>query len=258
VLIACLALTAAAPLVSRDRPEAIDPSAALSGPSRGHWFGTDELGRDLLARLLYGGRASLALASASVAVSVLVGVPSGLFAGYYGGVWDGAVMRVADFLLAFPAVLLAIIFVTFLGPGLLSAMIAIGVARFPVFCRLSRASIVATRSREFVEAARGIGCRDARVVVRHLLPNAMDPLVVQTALTFGQAILTGAALGFLGLGAQPPTPEWGAMVGRGRLYLQSAAYVSLFPGLAIAVVAVAANVLGDALRDMLDPRLRHG
>lgn len=226
----------------------------LMPPSRAHPLGTDELGRDLLARLIEGARISLAVGVISVSISLALGVPLGAVAAYVGGWLDMVLMRVVDVLLTFPTLLTAIILVTVLGPSLQSAVVAIGITQVPIFARLTRALVLTLRDREFVTAARASGASDGRVLARHIMPNCLSPLLVQTTLIMASAILSTAYLGFLGLGAQPPTPEWGAMVANGRNYLRTATHVAVFPGIAIMLTVLALNVVGDGLRDAFDPQ----
>ncbi len=224
-------------------------------PSRQHLLGTDELGRDILSRIIYGARISLQIGLISISISLLVGVTLGLIAGYYGGIWDMVIMRFMDIMLAFPAILLAIAIVAILGPQLQNAMIAISIVNVPRFARLIRSSTLSVKNSDYINAARGIGSNDLRIILYHVLPNSMAPLVVQTTLSIATAILEAAALSFLGLGAQPPTPEWGAMLSDARSSLQMAPWVAAFPGLAIMFGVLGFNLLGDGLRDALDPKM---
>jgi len=243
-----------APWIAHDPLEA-DLSRMLQAPSTAHPLGTDELGRDLLSRTLHGARISLTLGLVAVGIAMTVGVPMGAVGAYRGGWADLAVMRFVDILLSFPPILLAISVVVVLGPSLYNAMIAIGMAQMPVYARLVRGVVLSLKERDFVEAARALGVGEARVVFRHILPNCLSPLIVQSTLQVASAILSAAALGFLGLGAQPPTPEWGAMLSKARLYLRVAPHLSIFPGLAILTTTLACNLFGDGLRDALDPRM---
>ncbi|MDW8060215.1 MAG: ABC transporter permease [Thermomicrobium sp.] len=222
----------------------------------GHLLGTDELGRDVLSRLLHGARPSIGVGFAAVAVAMAIGVPIGLLAGYFGGLSDAVVSRVVDVLLAFPYVLLAIAIVAALGPGLFNAMLAVGIAGVPYYVRIVRASALSLRDQEFVQASRALGASHARVLLRHIFPNALSPLIVAATLDVGWMITAAAGLSFLGLGAQPPQPEWGVMLSDGRQYVGVAPHLALVPGFAIFLVVLALNLVGDGLRDALDPRLR--
>ncbi|HLQ62090.1 MAG TPA: ABC transporter permease, partial [Candidatus Acidoferrales bacterium] len=234
-----------------------DPDNALLPPGPAHWLGTDELGRDLWSRVIWGGRVSLPVAGVAVAFGLIVGGSIGLAAGYRGRLTDLVLMRVVDAILAFPALILAIAIVAALGPSLRNAMIAIGIVQLPVYARLTRAQVLQTKSLDFVTAARALGASPARLIARHLLPNLLNPLIVQVSLSAGFAILAEATLSFLGLGAQPPTPDWGFMINTGARFLANNYWwLSVGPGLAICVAVFGFNWLGDALRDALDPRLR--
>jgi ABC-type dipeptide/oligopeptide/nickel transport system permease subunit len=232
-----------------------DLRSSLLPPSPLHPLGTDQLGRDVLARLAYGARYSLTLGVAAVAIGLLVGVPIGAVSGYFGGWLDLVIQRVTDAVLAFPGILLALVLVAGLGVGLENVVIAVGVSSVPGFIRLVRASALRAREYLYVEAARSIGARDALIVRRHVLPSAIPAITVQASNHVGSAILVAAGLGFLGLGIQPPTPEWGTMLAEARNSIFSHPDLATFPGLAIALSVLAFNLLGDALRDVLDPRL---
>ena len=228
----------------------------LAPPTRAHLFGVDELGRDVLSRVMAGARVSLAVQATAVGIALAAGLSLGVLAGYYGRWADEVISRAIDLLLAFPGIFLAIAIVALLGPGLPSVMIAAGVVSIPQFARLVRGVVLELRRREFVEAALGLGARDRRVVMRHILPNSLPPVIVQTSLRMATVLLTASGLGFLGLGVQPPSPEWGAMLANARDYLFEAPHVTLAPCLAITLVVIGFNLLGDGLRDLLDPRLR--
>lgn len=258
-----------APWLMPHDPDTPDFAKARLGPSAEHWFGTDELGRDVFSRMLKGAQISMLIGLTTVAIGLLLGVPLGLIAGYYRGAVDGVIMRIMDILLAFPSVLLAIFLVSFLGPtlsaiaiselvpgGLLAAMIAVGLTSVPTYARLVRGSTLTVVEDDFVVAAKAAGSRDIRVIVRHVLPNVSAPILVQSSLQIASAILAAAALGFLGLGAPPNIPEWGTMLQKGRNFVFSAPHLMTFPGLAIALVVLGFNLLGDGLRDALDPRLK--
>jgi peptide/nickel transport system permease protein len=242
-----------APLFTHYAPNATDFMHALLPPSPQHPFGTDDLGRDLYTRVLYGGRDSLVAGFVSVAIALVVGVPFGLLAGYLGGWVDEVVMRVTDAALAFPGLVLALAIAAMLGPGLLNAMIAVALVTIPTFVRVARARVLSLRSQDFVEAARSIGVPLTRLLWRHVLPNALTPILVLASLNIGSAIITEASLSFLGLGAQPPAPSWGFMLRSGADYLARAPWMSIYPGLAIFAAVLGFNLLGDGLRDYFDP-----
>ena len=226
-------------------------------PNAKHWFGTDSVGRDIFSRILYGGRISLQIGLVSVLISVTIGGSLGAIAGFYGGKTDNLIMRTLDILLAIPAILLAITIVTALGPGMFNLMLAIGVSSIPSFARIVRASILSVKEQEFVEAARLSGCNDAHIIFSHLVPNIMAPIIVQVTLSMALAILSASSLSFIGLGIQPPMPEGGAMLSAGRAYIRNYSHIVLFPGLAIMATILSLNLLGDGLRDALDPRLKN-
>jgi peptide/nickel transport system permease protein len=233
-----------------------DAKSRLQAPSLEHPFGTDALGRDILGRILYGGRVSLQVGFVSVLLSTLVGVPLGLIAGYVGGRTDNLIMRLMDVILAFPGLILAIWLVSILGASMDKMIIAISVFSVPTYARMTRGITLSAREMEYVVAARSMGARAGRILLAHVLPSVVGPLIVLTTLSISGAIVTGASLSFLGLGVRPPTPEWGAMLSDGRGYMRNAWWMSVFPGLAITLVVLAANVLGDGLRDALDPKTR--
>lgn len=245
-----------APLVAPYDPLQQNFRAALQPPSLAHPFGTDDVGRDILSRVIYGTRISLRVGLIAVSISSVIGVLLGLAAGYYGSWADNVIMRVMDVLLAFPGLLLALAIIAVLGPGLFNVMIAVGLGSVPVYTRMTRASTLSVRERDYVLAARALGFSNARIMLRYILPNVIPPVIALATLGVAGAILTAAGLSFIGLGAQPPTPEWGAMLTQGRQYLQKAWWFTVFPGLAIMVTVLAINILGDALRDALDPKLR--
>ena len=254
----CLMVLAAvfAPAIAPYEPLEPDAFAAFSGPSAKHLFGTDNLGRDILSRVLYGGRISLRVGLISVGIAASIGIVTGLMAGFYGGWTDTIIMRIIDIKLAFPGLLLALVIVATLGQGIFKVMIAVGVAAVPTYTRLVRGSVLAAKEQPYIEAARTIGATDARIMAQHILPNIFAPVLVLSTLGVATAILAGASLSFLGLGAQPPTPEWGVIVSDGRARLRTAWWITTFPGLAIAAAVLAINLVGDGLRDVLDPRLR--
>ncbi len=255
IIIAFGASALFAPLVAPADPLAQALATRLDPPSASHWFGTDQLGRDIASRIIFGARISLVIGLVVVASAGVFGTFIGLVAGYVGGFADEALMRLTDVFLAFPPLILAMAIAGALGPSLVNAIIAIAVVTWAVYARLSRGQILSLRGREFVEAAHAIGATGPRIVLRHLLPNAVAPLMVQASFDMGAAIVAAAGLSFIGFGAQPPTPEWGVMISEGRNFISTQPWLSLFPGLAILLAVGAFNVLGDGLRDALDPRL---
>lgn len=228
---------------------------SLQGPSSKHWLGTDEFGRDLYTRMLYGGRVSLLMGLVAVTISGTIGVILGVIAGYYRRL-DMYIMQVMDILMAFPSLLMAIAIVSILGVGLMNAMIAVAISVIPSFVRVVRGSVLSVRETEYIEASKALGVKDWKIIIRHILPNVASPIIVLATLQFGSSILSAAALSFLGLGAQPPNPEWGALVYVGKAFLSQAWWMTLFPGFAIMLVVLGFNLLGDGLRDALDPRLK--
>ncbi|HZW99655.1 MAG TPA: ABC transporter permease, partial [Trueperaceae bacterium] len=254
-----LAVTLAAvfaPLVAPYDPVALDPPARLLGPTTEHWLGTDQYGRDTLSRIVYGGRASLSVAAASTLFALLVGGTLGVLAAFYRGWVDGLIMRITDVLLSFPAILLAIALLAFLGPGFVNLVLAIGLVYVGPFARVARGAVLTVREELFVEASRSLGSRDWRVLLRAVLPAAAAPIIVEVTLRLAYGILAEASLSFLGLGTQPPAASWGLMVAEGRRFLSLNAWATVAPGLAIMVTVLGFNLFGDALRDALDPRTR--
>jgi peptide/nickel transport system permease protein len=256
VLAALVALAVFADVILPYDPAQIIAGDRLRPPELAHPFGTDAFGRDILVRIVHGSRISLQMGIISVAIGAGLGVTVGLVSGYYSGWTDRIIMRGIDVMLAFPGILLALSVVAILGPDLNNAMIAVGLAAMPHYTRVVRGSVLAARELQYVEAARVVGCRDRSVMFSHILPNVLAPVIVLATLGVAGAILAGAALSFLGLGAKPPSPEWGAMLSEGRAYLRSAPWITTFPGAAIMVTVLAINLLGDGLRDALDPRMR--
>jgi peptide/nickel transport system permease protein len=244
-----------APIATKYAPEENHLDQKLLEPTQVHLLGTDHLGRDILARLAFGARFSLLIGFAAVGVGLIIGVPLGAVSGFYGGWLDLVIQRVVDVLLSFPGFLLALSLVAVLGVGIENVMIAVGLGVVPAFVRLVRASTLSIRSRDYVEAARAAGARSPSIIWRHVLPNALPPVVVQATLGLGSTLLTAAGLGFLGLGVQQPTPEWGSMLGEGRIYIFSNPNLATFPGIAIFLTVLGFNLAGDGLRDALDPIL---
>jgi ABC-type dipeptide/oligopeptide/nickel transport system permease subunit len=245
-----------APVLFPGNPSAPDLIRSLEPPTVEHPLGTDELGRSILGRIIYGSRISLLIAVGVVAVGIALGIPLGLISGYYGGKIDFIIQRATDTLLAFPGFLLALALVAVLGVGLKNTVISIGISMVPMYIRLVRGCVLSVRQEDYIEAARAVGTHDVIILLRHILPNVMVPITVQTSLSMGMAILFAAGLGFLGVGVQPPTPEWGAMLGSARAYLFHAPHVATFPGIAIFFAVISFNLLGDGLRDALDPRFK--
>lgn len=255
-LVFLVAMAIAAPLIAPFDPAAPDYMSVLEGPTATHWVGTDAYGRDVFSRIIWGARISLAVGFLSVTLGSLVGVALGVASGFYGGIVDSLVMRICDVLLAFPGILLAIAVIAILGPGIDNVIYAVAVFSVPVFARLARGSTLALKSAVYVDAARAIGVSDLVIMARHLLPGALPNVIVYFSMRIGTSILTAASLSFIGLGAQPPSPEWGAMLADGRNYIGVADHVTLYPGLAIFVTVLAFNLFGDGLRDALDPKLK--
>jgi len=257
VLIALILLVALlGPGLTPQNPLAPAPLIRLQGPGAEHFFGTDSLGRDIFTRVIYGARISLTIGIISVGISLIPGTILGLLAGYFGKATDSIIMRLMDMLLAFPAILLAIFITAILEPNLTNTMIAVGIVYIPHYARIVRSSVLRLKEQLFVQAVGHLGGSHSRIIIRHILPNCLPPIIVYATLGMGTAVLQAAALGFLGLGAQPPSPEWGAMLSEGRQYIQLAPHVAAFPGLAILILVLGFNLFGDGLRDVLDPSLR--
>lgn len=254
VLVVFVVVAAAAPWLAPYEPARTDFTALRQAPSASYLLGTDEIGRDVLSRVVYGARASLQAGVISVLIALALGVPLGLIAGYYGGVLDELIGRVTDALLAFPFLILAVALAAALGPSLTNAMIAIGIASAPTFVRLTRGQVLAVRAEDYVQAAIALGARDVRLLTRHVLPNAFAPILVQATLTIAGAIIAESALSFLGLGVQPPTPSWGGMLNVAKNFLVQAPWMAIWPGVSIFLTVLAFNLFGDGLRDALDPR----
>lgn len=251
-----LIIAIAAPLIAPYDPLAQNMQIKLEAPSLVHPFGTDEFGRDIFSRIIYGAQISLLVGVVSVLFAVILGVALGTLAGYVGGLIDTIIMRIMDVLLAFPSFLLAMAIVSVLGPGLLNVMIAIAVFSIPTFARISRSEVISIKNKEYIEAARAMGAKGSLIIFKHLIPNSISPIIVLSTLRIATSIITAAGLSFLGMGAQPPTPEWGAMLNEGREYLRAAPHVSTIPGLAIMFMVLGFNMLGDGLRDALDPKMK--
>lgn len=256
-LILLIFVAIAAPVLSPYDPIKMSPTEALQAPSWTHPAGTDRLGRDIMTRIMYGARISLQMGLISVGIALVFGGLLGLAAGYFGGWIDTSIMFVTNLLLALPGVLLALVILAALGPGLGNVMIAVGISAIPNYIRVVRGSMLSAKESDYVHAAEVVGSSNSRIIFRHIVPNILAPVIVLATLGFATAILIGAAVSYLGLGASPPTPEWGVMVSEGRSQLQRAWWLSAMPGLAIMLTAIALNLLGDSLRDALDPRLRH-
>ena len=234
----------------------IDITAALRAPDQVHWMGTDQYGRDVYSRVIHGSSISLTIGFISVGIAATAGTAVGLMAGFYGGRVDGILMRIIDVMLAFPGILLALAIVSVLGPSLRNLMIAVGISAIPFYARLVRGSVLVAKEQLYVEAARVVGVPISTILIRHILPNVVAPIIIAATLGMGSAILAAAGLSFIGLGSQPPTPEWGRMLSEGRDYLRDGWWISTFPGIAIMLTVLGVNMLGDGLRDVLDPRLR--
>ena len=245
-----------APVIATHSPTDTSVPTRLQSADTEHWLGTDELGRDLFSRMLYGGRISLNIGIISVAIGIIIGVPIGAVSGYYGGRLDIITQRFIDIMIAFPGILLAIVVVTVLGVGVTNVMIATGIASVPIYARLVRGSVLAAKEQSYVAAAKAAGIGDFSIIFRHILPNSLAPVIVQSTFQIATSILWAAGLGFLGLGAQAPTPEWGAILSNGREYIRTAHHLTTYPGLAILLMVLGFNLVGDGLRDALDPKTR--
>jgi peptide/nickel transport system permease protein len=254
VVVFFVALALLAPYVAPYDPLQTSWSAIRKAPSAAHWFGTDEIGRDVLSRVIYGARASLLAGLVSVCIALSFGVPIGLLAGYAGRWPDALISRMTDAMLATPFLILAIALAAFLGPSLTNAMIAIGISATPIFIRLTRAQVLAVKVEDYVEAARAVGNSHLRIAVRHILPNVVPPLIVQATLAIAAAVIAEASLSFLGLGQQPPAPSWGSMLNTAKNYVENAPWMAVWPGVSIFLLVLSFNLLGDGLRDALDPR----
>ncbi len=254
IVLGLISVAVFAPEIATHDPTRMNFQRFLEPPGTEHLLGTDEAGRDIFSRIVFGARISIVVGVLAVGLGAAVGVTIGLFAGYYGGTFDAVVMRLIDIMLSFPGILLAMLIAAILGAGLFPVIIAVAIWSVPTFSRLTRGSALSVKQREFVEAARAAGASDLRIVFRHVLLNSFGPILVYATLLIGSAILTAAALSFLGVGVPPPTPEWGAMISSGRNHMRAAPHVVIFPGTAIFLTVLAFNILGDALRDVLDPK----
>lgn len=246
-----------APFLSPYDPFSMDAAAILKRPSAAHLFGTDNMGRDILARILYGARISLRVSLVSVSIATAAGVLLGVLAGYFGGVLDSIISRILEIMLAFPEILLALLIMSVLGPSINNIMLAIGIVYTPIFARIARGAVLSTKESLYVEASRSIGVKHSKIITRHILPNILSPIIVQVTLSLAFAILSEAALSFLGIGVEPDVPSWGIMLNNGKAWIEIAWWVGVFPGAAIALSVLGFNVLGDGLRDIFDPRLRN-
>jgi peptide/nickel transport system permease protein len=254
VVVFFIVLAIAAPMIAPYDPLATSWAAVRKPPTALHPFGTDEIGRDVLARVIYGSRASLLAGLVSVSLAMAAGLPLGLLTGYVGGILDGTLMRAVDAMLAIPFLILAIALAAFLGPSLTNAMIAIGVSQMPVFARLTRGQVMSVKHEEYIEAARAVGNPHRRILLRHIFPNIVPPILVQATLAAAAAIIAEASLSFLGLGQQPPAPSWGSMLNTAKNFMAQAPWMAVWPGLAIFALVLSLNLFGDGLRDALDPR----
>ncbi len=256
IVILFLILGLFAPLIAPNNPLEHSLQHMLAKPSIDHPLGRDELGRCILSRIIYGARISLMIGLIVISIGILIGVPLGIISAYYGGKTDFIIQRFIDTMLTFPGILLALLLIAMLGVGLQNVMFAVGISTIPIYARLSRSSVLSIMGRQYIEAARSIGASDSRIILHHILPNSLSPIIVQSTLHMATAILWAAGLGFLGLGVSPPTPEWGAMLNGGRQYIRVAYHVATFPGMMIFITVLGFNLLGDGLRDALDPRLK--
>ncbi|WP_031305716.1 nickel transporter permease [Brevibacillus panacihumi] len=256
MVVFCVAVALLAPWVAPYDPIEQNMQIMLEGPSLNHPFGTDEFGRDILSRIIHGTQISLMTGIVGVLIAVILGVALGTISGYFGGLADTLIMRIMDIFMAFPSFLLALAIVSVLGPGMINVMIAIGIFSVPTFARLSRSSVISIKDKEYIEAVKAMGGSHLHIIIKHVIPNSIAPIIVLSSMRIATAIITAAGLSFLGMGAQPPTPEWGAMLSTGREYLRVAPHVSTMPGLAIMFLVLGFNMLGDGLRDALDPKMK--
>lgn len=257
ILLLFILMAVFAPFLAPYDPFYMDTEAILSAPSAAHLLGTDNMGRDILSRIFYGARISLRVSIVSVSIATVAGVILGVAAGYFGRITDGIISRILEIMFAFPEVLLALLIMSILGPSLNNIIIAIGIVYTPIFARITRGAVLSVKDSLYVEAARSIGVRDRTIIIRHILPNILSPILVQITLSLAFAILSEASLSFLGIGVEPDIPSWGIMLNNGRAWIEIAWWVGVFPGIAIALAVLGFNILGDGLRDVLDPRLRN-
>ncbi|GGB52799.1 ABC transporter permease [Fictibacillus barbaricus] len=256
IIIIYILLAVFAPLIAPYSPYEIDLENKMMPPSSDHWMGTDDKGRDILSRILYGSRLSMGVGFAAVLFGAFIGIIFGLVAGYYGRWVDTVIMRIMDVMLAFPGILLALAIIAALGPSLINVTIAVGAFSVPLFARIVRGSTLEVKRLEYIDAIRSLGANDFTIIFKHIFPNILSPIIVQATLRLATAILSAAGLSFLGLGAQPPSPEWGTMLSSGRDFLFSAPFIALFPGIAISILVLGFNIFGDGLRDAFDPRMK--
>lgn len=257
ILLLFILMAVFAPVLAPYDPFYMDGMAALSPPSSAHLLGTDNMGRDILSRIIYGSRISLKVSLVSVSIATVAGVVLGVAAGYFGKAVDGVISRILEVMFAFPEVLLALLIMSILGPSLNNIMIAIGIVYTPIFARITRGAVLSVKESLYVEAARSMGVGDVKIIIRHIIPNILSPVLVQVTLSLAFAILSEAALSFLGIGVEPDIPSWGIMLNNGKAWIEIAWWVGVFPGIAIALAVLGFNILGDGLRDVLDPRLRN-
>ena len=256
LLLTMIVLAALSPIIAPYGFDEQNYEIARQTPSLQHLAGTDELGRDIFSRILYGGRVSLTIGIISVGIGLIFGGSLGVIAAYYGGVIETVIMRVIDVLMAIPSIILSISICAALGSGIVNTMIAVGISSIPTYARVFRSSVISEKSKEYIEAARAVGAGNARIILKHILPNSIAPVIVQASLGVAQAITTAASLSFIGLGIQPPNPEWGALLSSGRQYIRDFPHMVVYPGIAIMLTVLALNLIGDGLRDALDPRLK--
>ena len=256
LLIAMIILSAMSPIIAPYGYDEQNYEEARQTPSAKHWAGTDELGRDIFSRILYGGRVSLTIGIISVGIGLMAGGSLGVLAAFYGGKVETVIMRLIDVLMAIPSIILSISVCAALGSGIVNTMIAVGISSIPTYARVFRSSVISEKAKEYVEAARAVGAGNGRIILKHILPNSLAPVIVQASLGVAQSITTAASLSFIGLGIQPPNPEWGALLSGGRQYIRDYPHMVVFPGIAIMLTVLALNLIGDGLRDALDPRLK--